>query len=193
MDLRRLFHGTTTSAPDPSPASTAGAENVDTPTVRRIVARLEAMPTDQARFVACSAYVIARAANADLSITDAETIAMEEILQRYAGLDEAQSVLVVEMAKLQARAVGGTEDFLVTREFRTVSTPEQRLQVLRACFAVTAVDDSITSAESAVINEIANELEIPAEDLAALRGEFTEKFAAIQAARRATGAPGSPH
>ena len=68
---------------------------------------------------------------------------------------------------------------------------EQRLQVLRACFAVTAVDDSITSAESAVINEIANALEIPAEDLAALRAEFSEKFAALQAARRVTGAPGS--
>jgi uncharacterized tellurite resistance protein B-like protein len=175
----------------PAPQGAADATAADTATVRRIVAKLDALPPDQARFVACVAYVAMRAANADLVVTDEETAYMEQALQESAGLDEAQAVLVVEMAKLQNVAMGGTEDYLVTREFREVSTPEQRSRVLRALLALTAVDGSINAAESAVINEIANELGIDDADLAALRGEFTDKFAAVQAARRAVGGQGA--
>ncbi len=44
----------------------------ETEAVRRIVARLEAMPPQQARFLAATAYVMARSANADLHIGDGE-------------------------------------------------------------------------------------------------------------------------
>ena len=40
---------------------------------------------------------------------------------------------------------GSTEDYLVTREFKRVSTPEQRLGVMRACFQVAAANDEISS------------------------------------------------
>ena len=53
-------------------------------------------------------------------------------------------MLVVEMAKLQARIEGATEDYVVTREFREISTMEQRLALLRCCFAVEAADGTIT-------------------------------------------------
>jgi uncharacterized tellurite resistance protein B-like protein len=184
--FRRFFNGqpetATAPATPPEPASAA-----ETATVREIVARLEALPPDDARFIACASYVVARAANADMVISDAETGFMEKTLQENAGLDEAQAVLVVEMAKLQARAVGGTEDYLVTREFRSVSTPEQRLRILRMCLSVAAVDDSITAAESSVVDEIANELGITDAEVAALRGEFTDSFEAVRAMRARTG------
>ena len=51
----------------------AGADDAaDTETVRRIVGRLEAMPRDQARFLAGFAYILTRAAAADLDISEAE-------------------------------------------------------------------------------------------------------------------------
>ena len=62
---------------------------------------------DQARLIASAAYTLARAANADLEISDDETAAIERELQAHDGLDEATAVLVTEMAKLQARTVGG--------------------------------------------------------------------------------------
>ncbi len=191
MFFRRLFQpppvtGAPSGRAPAGPTAGAGLPS-ETAAVRQIVARLEAMPAEQARFIACASYVFARAANADMEITDQETAYMERALQEFAGLDEAQAVLVVEMAKLEERAVGGTEDYLVTREFREMSTPEQRLRILRTCIAVAAVDDTITSAESATVNEIANELEVPAEDLAALRSEYADKFAALRAIRRAGG------
>src|SRR5919112_160973 len=95
----------------------AAAAAGDTKTVRRIVARLERMPAEQARLVASAAYTLARAAHADLEISDDETSVIEQELQAHGAIDEATAVLVTEMAKLQARTVGGTEDYVVTREF----------------------------------------------------------------------------
>src|SRR3954449_8217717 len=147
------------AAPPPSDGSG------DTATVRRIVAKLEAMPADQARFLAAAAYTLARAANADLDISDEETAAIERELQGHESIDEATAVLVTEMAKLQAKTVGATEDYVVTREFKSVSTMEQRLGVLRACFAISAVNGTISAEESAVLSEIAEELDIEDADL----------------------------
>ncbi len=156
----------------------------DTATVRRIVGKLEAMPPDRARLVASASYILARAANADLEISDAETAVMEDALQRKGALDEATAVLVIEMAKLQAKTVGGTEDYVVTREFKGLSTPEQRLNMARACFLIGAANGSISAEESAVANQIANELDIEDAVLASLRAEFTDHMSAVQQMRR---------
>ena len=160
--------------PDATPPA---ALTDETAAVRHIVARLEALPPEQARLLAGMAYVLARAAYADLDISDAETAAMEAELTG-SGLDQSQAVLVVEMAKLQEKTAGGTSDYLVTREFRELSTPEQRMTVLRACFRVCAADDAISGMESSTLNEIASELDVPREDLTKVRAEFGEKFSA---------------
>jgi tellurite resistance protein len=159
----------------------------DTATVRRIVARLEQMPADRARFVAAAAYILARAAHADLEISDDETAAIEYELQRDGALDEPTAVLVTEMAKLQARTVGGTEDYVVTREFKALATDLQRLDVLRACFVIGAASGEISAEEAAVLNQIAGELDIPADDLNALRAEHHEQLSSVRQLRRMTG------
>lgn len=176
-------------APDPrlptgdeeAPAPGSAAE---TATVRRIVARLEALPPAEARYLASFAYVMSRAAQADLDISDAETALMEKFAAEYGGLDEAQAVLVVQMAKLQARSQGQTEDFVVTREFRDISTYEQRLAVLRCCFAIGAEDGTITAEEAGVVNEIARELDVEREDVNRIRAEFHEQLSSVQTLRR---------
>ena len=160
----------------------------ETATARRIVARLEALPPDEARYLACFAYVMSRAANADFDISAEETALMEHFAVESGGLDEAQAVLVVEMAKLQARSQGGTEDFVVTREFRSISTPEQRRALVRCCFAVAAADGTIVAEEASVVNEIARELDLEPSEVNTLRDEFHEQLSAVQALRRASGA-----
>jgi uncharacterized tellurite resistance protein B-like protein len=168
---------------EPTPGSAA-----ETATARRIVARLDALRPDEARYLACFAYVMSRAADADLDISDAETDLMERYLVEYGGLDEAQAVLVVQMAKIQARTQGQTEDFVVTREFRDISTTEQRLALIRCCFAIGAVDGTITAEEASVVNEIARELDIERDAVNAVRAEFHEQLSAVQALRRVGGA-----
>jgi uncharacterized tellurite resistance protein B-like protein len=162
------------------PQSTVG----ETATVRRIVARLEAMPPEEARYLAGFAYVMSRAAHADLDISEEETNAMERAVLELGGLDEAQAVLVVQLAKLQARSHGETEDFVVTREFGKIATLDQKLALLRCCFLIAVADGSISADEAAVVNEIAYELDVARPDLNKVREEFVERFSAIQAMRR---------
>jgi uncharacterized tellurite resistance protein B-like protein len=171
------------------PATTNAAANAagDTATVRRIVARLEAMPPERARLIASAAYTLARAANADFEISEDETAAIERELQAHEGLDEATAVLVAEMAKLQAKSVGETEDYVVTREFKALASEAQRLDVLRACFAVGAASGTISAEETAIVNQIARELDINDATLNAIRAEYHEQLSSVQRIRRVTG------
>jgi tellurite resistance protein len=182
----RRFLGTAQSVAQPSTAPVASTAAGDTATVRRIVARLEAMPPERARLIASAAYTLARAANADLEISDDETVAIERELQAHDGLDEATAVLVTQMAKLQARTVGGTEDYVVTREFKALATAEQRIDVLRACFAIGAANGTISAEETAVVNEIARELDIDDAMLNAIRADFHEQLSSVQRIRQVT-------
>ena len=160
----------------------------ETATVRRIVARLDALPPEEARYLACFAYVMSRAANADFDISAEETTLMEHFAVESGGLDEAQAVLVVEMAKLQARSQGGTEDFVVTREFKALADMGQRIVVLRAAFAVMAANGTISAEETATINEIAEELDIDDATLNGIRADYHEQLSSVQQIRRVTGA-----
>ena len=90
----------------------------DTDTVRRIVAELDKLDPQRARYLAAFAYVLSRVAGADFHITEIETEKMVELVNRLGQLTEGQAVLVVEIAKSQQRLFGGTENYLVTREFR---------------------------------------------------------------------------
>jgi uncharacterized tellurite resistance protein B-like protein len=173
MGFMRFLRGDSPSQPAAAGPNLAA----ETEAVRSIVGRLESMPPEQARFLAATAYVLARAAYADMNISDEETAVMERELGQ-AGLDPSQAILVVEMAKLQERTTGATSDYLVTREFRDNSSAEQRLALMRACFLVCAADDSISGTESSTLSEIANELDVPRADLTALRAEFAGKFSA---------------
>jgi uncharacterized tellurite resistance protein B-like protein len=181
MGLDRFFRPN--DASDGGAAARAG----ETATVRRIVARLEALPPERARYLAAFAYIMSRAAQADFDISDEETKAMERFVVELGGIDEAQAVLVVEIAKLQARQQGATEDFVVTREFAEIATEEQKLALLRCCFAVSAADESISALEASVVNEIARELDVSREQLNAVRAEFHDRLSAIQAMRRMNG------
>jgi len=162
----------------------ASAAAGETATVRRIVARLEAMPAEQARLVASAAYTLARAAQADLDISAEEVAVMERELQAHEALDEATAVLVTQMAKLQARTVGGAEDYSVTREFTNLATEQQRIDVLRACFAVGAASGSISAEESATLNQIASELKLDTAVISSIRAEFHDRLSSVREVRR---------
>jgi uncharacterized tellurite resistance protein B-like protein len=159
---------------DPAPA--AG----ETKTVREIAAKLERLPPETARFLAGFAYVLARVANADLVIAEAETEEIRRTVRLLAGLSADEADLVVEIAKSQARLLGGTENYVVTREFRRASTPLQRAQLLECLYAVTAADGTISSAESREIANVAEELGFTRAEANALRTRYRDKLAEFQ-------------
>lgn len=132
------------------------------------------MDPERARYLAAFAYILGRVAHADLDISSEETAAMEEIVRRLGGLSDEQAVLVVQIAKSQNRLIGGTENFLVTREFRDISTAEQRAELLDCLFAVSAADGSISSAEETQIRQIASELGFSHRDFVEAMSHYSE-------------------
>lgn len=165
----------------------APAASSETATVRRIVAELEALPPAERRYLAGFAYILSRAAHADLHISDEESRLMERIVMEIGGLPEPEAVLAVEIAKSQTQLYGGTEDYLVTREFSGIATEEQRWAILRSCFAIVAANRSISAEENAELGQIAAELGFTREQLNVVRNEYRDQLAAIQAMRGGRG------
>jgi uncharacterized tellurite resistance protein B-like protein len=149
-------------------------------TVRRVVGALERMDPDVARHVACFAYVLGRVAGADRGVSPEETRAMERIVIERGGLAEEQAVLVVHIAKSQQALFGGTEDYLVTREFAATATREQRLALLDCCMAVAAVDADVSLAEDDAIREISSELGLSHSDFIAARSAYRDYLAVLK-------------
>ncbi len=183
MTMRRFLGG----AGVPGDSMDPGMTERDTETVRRISRELEAMPVERARFLAAFAYILTRAAAADLKISADESRAIEHLVAEHGALPLPQAILVAQLARNQSLLYGGTEDYLVTRQFRELSTAEDRLALLRCCYLVGAADDTITSAESDLLQQIARELDIDREAVNQIRTEFAPKLAAIQAMLRLRG------
>ena len=177
--FKNIFGPASQPAAEKTERALSDATAGETETVRRIVGRLNALPPERARLVASAAYILARAAHADLEISEAETRLIEQQLQERGMLDEPTAVLVAEMARLQARTVGDTEDYVVTREFKAITTPEQRKAMLRACFAI--------GAENGVITQIARELDLDQDTVNEVRSEYHELLSSVQAIRRISG------
>lgn len=147
----------------------ADSASADTDTVRRIVASLDRLEPDRARYIAAFAYVLARVALADRVISDEETRVMESLVRQHGRLPEDQAIVVVQMAKSQNLLFGGTEDFLVTREFDRIATFEQKLGLLECLFAVSAAEGGIATVEDNEIGRIALELKIPHDEYIRVR------------------------
>ena len=174
MSLLR-FLGVKSDAPDP-----AG----ETETVRRIAARLAGLPPERARHLAAFAYVLARVAHSDLEIDAKESAEMERIVAELGGLPEAEAALVVEIAKSQALLLGGTENYVVTREFRRASSREERARLLECVYAVAAADGEISSIESSECDRIADELGFTREETLAVRSQFRDKLSVLRKSGR---------
>jgi uncharacterized tellurite resistance protein B-like protein len=155
-------------------------ERGETATVRRIAAQLERLEPAAAKQLACFAYVLARVANADLAIDESETAEMERIVRSLASLSEGEAALVVQIAKTQAHVLGDTENYVVTREYRRVSTREQRGRLLQCVYAVAAADGTISGVEASVIGAIAEELGFTRAESNALRSEYRDKLSELR-------------
>lgn len=159
-------------------AEAAGAQ-VDehaakTETMRKIVRSLEEMEPERARWIACFAYVLGRVAHADLDISDDETHSMERIVMERGGLSEEQAIIVVQLAKTQNVLFGGTENFLVTREFAEIASRDEKLALLDCLYAVSAADESISAEEDSEIRKIAGELRLDHKDFIAARSGYLD-------------------
>jgi uncharacterized tellurite resistance protein B-like protein len=158
----------------------ASGPGADTQTVRKIVASLDAMEPDKARWIAAFAFLLCRVARTDLAISAEEAAAMERIVMDTGGLSEEQAVLVLQIAKTQEALFGSTENFLVSREFNKIATREQKIALLECLFAVSAADESVSTAEDNEIVRICAELQLPREEVVTARSLYREHLAVLK-------------
>ena len=105
---------------------------------------------------------------------------MEKILARHTNIPEAQAALVVRLAAQQARRSGGTDDFVITREFDRVASHDQKLALIDALFTVSSVDASIVTVEDNEIRRIANELKIEHGEYIGVRARHLENLQVLK-------------
>ena len=149
---------------------------VDTPAhtdtndaLRALLDALERLETDRAQYLARFAYLLGRIAHADQHVSAEETRTMEALIAREGGLPDDQAILVVGLAKTSSLLFGGSDDFIVARDFARATTYEQKLALLRCLFAVSAAEGNISIAEEREIQRIARELRIESADIVQLR------------------------
>jgi uncharacterized tellurite resistance protein B-like protein len=152
----------------------------ETATVRKIVAALDALDPQRAKFIASFAYILSRVARADMNISESETSKMEQLVATLGKLPEQQAILAVQIAKTQATLFGGTENFLVTNEFNKIASYEEKLSLLNCLFAVAAADESISGVEEREIRLIVDELQLRHSDFINARLAYRDYLSVLK-------------
>lgn len=171
MSILRLFRF---SAGEDSKSS------VETETVRKIVEALDRLEPERAKFIAGFAYLLGRVARADLLVSPTETKTMERILVERGTLTEEQAIIVVQMAKTQNALFGGTENYLVSREFRDASTHAEKMALLDCLYAVASAENLVSTIEDNEISQIADELRIEHRDFISIRSKYRDSLAVLK-------------
>jgi uncharacterized tellurite resistance protein B-like protein len=155
------------------------SEDVETPvdSVGEIESALTGLDPREARYLACFAYILHRIARADHDISRDESVLIGQLVATRGGLSADQAELVVRIARSQNLRHGGTEDFIVTREFEKVATREQKLALLDCLFAVSAIDQSIRTVEDNEIRRVAAEVKLDHSDYIAARAAHVSHLA----------------
>jgi uncharacterized tellurite resistance protein B-like protein len=136
--------------------------------LREIEQALEAQGPERARYLACFAYILTRAAKADHHVSEEEARLMEQIVADRAGVGAEQAALIVRIAR-QAGHSRGTDDYLIAREFERVASREEKLKLLDCLFAIAAVDDAIKTVEDNEVRRVSSELKLEHADYIEVR------------------------
>lgn len=168
--LRFLGLGETDAARENEPASLV-----------EIGRELESLPPDEARFVAAFAYILARVAAADLTTDDVEKSSMVGHLQAFAEVGADRAPLLAEAAVRATAAHSPSDDHLVTRAFRDMSSDVERIRLLRCLYAVAAADEHISTVEDNEIFEVAAALGVARPDVVAVRSAFKQYLGTLRA------------
>ena len=142
-----------------------------------IEAALTELPPAEARYIAAFAYILHRIARADHDISDEESALIEQLVATRGGLSPDRARLVIRIARSENLRHGGTEDFIVTREFEKSASREQKLALLDCLYAVSAIDESIRTVEDNEIRRVASELKLDHNDYIAVRAAHVSHLA----------------
>ncbi len=146
----------------------------------RIHAELPRLGEERIEYLAAFAGLLARAAFGDMEITAEEGRAMESCLREPAGLAEEDASLVAHIARNAAEALGGVEDYLLTRTCNERATPEEKEVLLECMYTVAAADGTVSVPEDEEIKQIGSALMIPHAQVMDVRAKFRDQLAILR-------------
>lgn len=129
---------------------------------------LEQHGPERARYLACFAYILTRAAKADHQVSDGEAQTMARVVREWAHVGEEQAALIVRIAR-EAGHSRGTDDYLITREFERLASRDEKLALLDCLFEIAAADSPILTSEDNEVRRVASELKLEHADYIAVR------------------------
>src|SRR5262245_23966739 len=148
--------------------------------IAAIARALDGVEPARARFLACFAHALTRAARADGRVTDDEARRMEAVVIEYGRLPAEQAARVVRIARSEAARSGGTDDFLVTRELNAIASHEEKLALVECLFAIAAADETILTVEDNEVRRFANELKLEHHEYIAVRTRYLQHLRVLR-------------
>ena len=140
--------------------------------LEQIEQALEHLEPERARFIACFAYILGRVARADHHVSAGESAEMARLVSEHTGLAGPEAEIAVGIATTHGLKHGGTEDFIVTREFARIATREQRLALLDTLYALSSFEGTIVMLEDNEVRRIASELKLEHADFISARAKY---------------------
>ena len=154
--------------------------SAETETAQKIITALRELSPEQARFIACFAYILTRVAHADQHFSVEEIKVIKRLVVEEGHLSEKQADIVVQIARSQNSLFSGVEDYMVTREFNKIADPDQKISLLHCLFRISAANQSVSNIEEGSIRQIARELKLHHQDFISARLHFKEYLALLK-------------
>ncbi len=157
----------------------------DNPFAAALGAHLKNLPSERLEYLAGFAGQLTRVAYADDEISEVESQTISALLVEHAGLQEAESKVVIELLKSKLQELRGCEAYRLNRAVNDNSNAEEKDKLITFLFAVAAADGIVSNIEDQEIRLVGNALNIPPERFMNIRTRYREKLEVMQAATAA--------
>lgn len=137
--------------------------------IRSTAAQLSGMPVGACEYFDALAFVLSRIAGADRNISGEEARRMEAVLAEQAGLNPAQSALVVEIARHRRQLADPGRAYRESLQLRRRLDDDERARVLDVLYEIAAADGEVVACELDEIHQVAAELGLTRLEVTALR------------------------
>lgn len=167
------FKGTTDAPTAEAPAAGAGAPVLPVDGhVERIAEAMDALPEDEARYLAAFAYLLCRVAYADGVISKVEVQRMSRILQDFSSLTAKQTDLVLKLAKHENFKADDEVGRKVSEAFAEMAGMGARSDFVGCLYAVAAADDEVHGIEDETVMRIGEELGVAGPEVQRIRAAY---------------------
>ncbi|MBK9260910.1 MAG: TerB family tellurite resistance protein [Polyangiaceae bacterium] len=148
------------------------------PNLDALLAELRrALPDDESvvlRYIAAVVALLVQVASADGRFTEREEQAIRELLTHIHGLKPADIDAVARGLEGKVSELTEEERALCVRELKAICDGRERVEVIRLLAKVAAADGKLTPAERAELRQVALDLAVPAEEIAAAENVAAE-------------------